>query len=103
MREPNFVKPTLGCVVLYTLTEQDVHAIETNRSNGLGRGNSQRQGDQVAATVVRVWNANVVNLQLHLDGTDTLWKTSVSHETEAVAVARPGLWVGAAPEHVDVG
>ena len=97
------VSAHLGATVLYRLTDQDAEAVNARRADarahaalapsGLasagnyGRtghvahvGNDVRAGEQYPATVVRVWPAPAasVNLQVHLDGTDVLWSTSVT-------------------------
>lgn len=106
----------LGMDVLYTATEQDAKNMKSRRDdhmayrrevnkqahhtgdtpaagNPLGRsghvahvGNEVEVGRRYAAKVVRDWGA-CVNLQVFLDGTDTLWVTSVSQGDG------PGQWV----------
>ncbi|TLF34002.1 hypothetical protein FE256_02240 [Microbacterium sp. 5K110] len=90
--------PTRGRIVLYTLSEADVHAINRRRSDatasGVGGthsgaqvhvGNEARVGDVVPVVVVRVW-PDGINGQALLDGNDTLWLTSRREGTE------PGTW-----------
>lgn len=69
--------PTIGRVVQYTLSEQDVAAIKKNRFDSADRGNDVREGDVFPAIVVCVWQTSV-QLQVFLDGTDTHWAASVS-------------------------
>ncbi|MCT2087513.1 hypothetical protein M3D75_15470 [Microbacterium enclense] len=90
--------PTPGRIVLYTLSEADVEAINRRRLDarrpGLARaqtgaqvhvGNEVRVGDVVPAVVVRVW-PDGINAQAYLDGADSLWLTSRPEGTE------PGTW-----------
>jgi len=99
------VKPTVGRIVLYVLTAQDAKEINRRRGDAadfardissapftpapvVGFGNEASEGDECAATVVRVFDPRVptVNLQVHLDGNDTYWATS---RTEGDG---PGMW-----------
>lgn len=86
--------PTIGRVVLYTLTEQDAEAINRRRdharthmdehranSNGVmvHVGNSVRQGNQFPMIITKVWGPDIysaVNGTVMLDGSDTFWATS---------------------------
>jgi hypothetical protein len=92
--------PTIGCIVLYTLTEAEAAAINKRREDykAFARehvpapapgepgasghqshvGNSAREGDQYPAVVVRVFDpsSTTANLQVFLDGNDTYWATS---------------------------
>jgi hypothetical protein len=90
------VTPTIGRIVHYKLNAADADAINQRRADYAahqrivipgdpgkdGRtghvahvGNHVHAGDVYPATVVRV-NDPSVNLQVHLDGTDTYWATS---------------------------
>jgi hypothetical protein len=97
------VKPTIGKMVWYTLSEQDAGEINRRRSDASAFareiahavdgpvpvahfGNDASEGDVCAATVVRVWGGMTVNLQVHLDGNDTYWATS------RVEGDKPGTW-----------
>lgn len=98
--------PTLGRVVLYTLSDADADAINRRRADyavfrrdadfknqGAGGrnghqayfGNSASGGQQYPALVVRVFGepSPSVNLQVHLDGNDTFWATSCQEGDEA--------------------
>lgn len=82
--------PTIGRIVLYTLTEQDADAIKDRRVSSTETGNTVAAGDVFPMLIVRVWGDDpgpdaVVNGRVFLDGTDTLWVTSVQ--------------VGAGPRH----
>lgn len=97
--------PTVGRFVYYTLTQQDCEEIRRRRTNGPSIaermkadppqwpagamahiGNPVEVGQECAAQVVAVWTPTCVNLRVNLDGTDTLWKTSISEGTG------PGTW-----------
>lgn len=83
---------SVGRVVSYRLSEGDVGVIRRKRRAAadyrrshptvssavqLHGGNSPVVGDVCAAVVVRVWSQAAINLQVLLDGEDTLWVTSV--------------------------
>lgn len=88
--------PTIGRIVHYSLSEQDVKTIEKYRTADIthgaqdgeqnhqhvtrasGFGNPVRAGDMFPAIVVRVFPVGSVNLQVFLDGNDTFWATSAS-------------------------
>ena len=89
--------PAPGRIVHYKLSEDDALAIN-NRRRDYSRasydrfdagveeatgaqchiGNGVRAGEWFSAIVVRYWANDLVNLQVFLDGNDTLWVTSVS-------------------------
>lgn len=79
-------RPTIGRIVLYTLTDTNAHDINRRREFSGGhpgehRGNSAHAGDTYPMTIVRVWGntpGSPVNGQVHLDGTDVLWVTSTT-------------------------
>lgn len=103
---------TLGRIVRYTLSDRDVTEIARRRADAhatlymrgetphpcpgavMHYGNDWREGQQCAALVVQAWGASpdegslTPNLQVYLDGNDTLWKTSVPHSREPA----PGHW-----------
>lgn len=89
--------PSIGRIVHYTLSEQDAQVINKRRSDarnlnaagvtlasqGLGPqihiGNPVEAGDVYPAMIVRTWGPTASQqLQVFLDGNDTLWATSVS-------------------------
>lgn len=100
--------PTVGRTVLYKLNSYDVATINTRRGDfsahtranpradpgaagatgHIGHvGNPVSVGDECAATIVRVfYGGTVANLQVHLDGNDTMWVTSAAEGTD------PGRW-----------
>lgn len=90
------MKPTIGRIVIYTLTEQDAEQINRRRTTGveiakritedrwsLGAqahiGNSVEQGMAFPMIIVRTWGdtpESAVQGQVLLDGNDTYWATS---------------------------
>jgi len=86
------MKPSLGRIVHYQLTEQDASEINRRRVPGAGHGegwpagaqahhgNPVHVGELVAAVVVCVFET-CVNLRCLLDGTDTFWATSRAEGT----------------------
>jgi len=84
------VKPTIGRIVVYTLSEHDADCINRRRvarphepawpaGAQAHFGNSVVVGEAYPMVIVKVWNATMVNGQVLLDGNDVLWVTSV-HE-----------------------
>lgn len=95
--------PSIGRIVHYTLSAQDVDTIACRRSAS-GRylaehlesvqilvGNPVREGDVFPMMIVRVWEASMplVQGQVFLDGSDTLWVTSITEGTEPGTYAWP--------------
>lgn len=80
------MKPSIGRIVHYILTEDDVLATRSKH------GNPHHAGQHVPMIIVVVWpneygpNFDGVNGQVFLDGTDSLWITSKKEGTE------PGTW-----------
>jgi hypothetical protein len=74
--------PTIGQIVHYKLTEQDVQAIDEKYPmiDADGRRSSRNRvnvGDVFPAMVVRVFDADHgINLQVSLDGDMSYWATS---------------------------
>jgi len=79
----------LGQVVLYALTDEDAKEVNRRRADFTKSepqntgfqahiGNVAIAGNQYPAIVVAVWNLRTtsVNLQVLLDGNDSLWVTS---------------------------
>lgn len=74
--------PSPGRIVEYTLSEEDVNRIALNRGTraGSNQGNFVSLGDKYPMVIVRCWGSeetSLVNGQVLLDGSDTLWVTSV--------------------------
>jgi hypothetical protein len=87
--------PELGDIVRYTLTEQDADAVNARRAQAVNHfrehrdradgtqvhiGNAVRVGDVYPLVITRVWGTtptSAVNGQVLLDGSDTLWVSSV--------------------------
>lgn len=95
--------PTIGHLVHYQLSEQDAEQVNRRRADFDGArregrvatghvahfGNHVRAGEVYPAMVVRVWAPTsyaAVQLQVFLDGSDTLWATSRTEGDE------PGQW-----------
>jgi hypothetical protein len=96
--------PPVGTAVQYVLTAQDAAEANQDRAKHfnftrtlgavlhtghVGRvGNTAHEGDVCAATVLRVFNeaSPTVNLRVHLDGNDDVWRTSAAHGNA------PGNW-----------
>jgi len=91
----NFMKTVIGRIVQYTLSEQDAIEINRRRTHGgniaeqikegkwsIGAqahiGNNAEAGQVFPMVIVKVWSDVGVNGQVILDGTDQLWKTSVT-------------------------
>ena len=97
--------PTIGSIVLYTLSSQDAEAInrrrddatkhmDAHRANANGVmvhvGNRVEQGQQFPMIITRVWGpdaTSLVNGTVMLDGSDTYWATSRGVDTTDAAQA----------------
>ena len=75
--------PTIGRIVHYTLTEQDIERIQNEADPRVAYGNTPHAGDTVPLLVVRVWDGRLVNGQVFLDGTGRLWVTSRAEGADA--------------------
>lgn len=93
--------PRIGDVVLYELSDHDAALVNIRRRDAtthlrehteaatgvqLHTGNRVAEGSVYPMTITHVWGDRPdagVNGTVHLDGTDTLWATSVSHGTGA--------------------
>lgn len=72
------MKPTIGHVVILTISEEQAKKINEHRavnSRVLG-GNVAQAGEQYPLIVTAVWSESCLNGQAMLDGNDTLWITS---------------------------
>lgn len=78
--------PTIGRIVQYRLTEQDVDQIVAARMRGEGKGNTVHEGSVYPAMVVAVFGGVLANLQVFLDGDHTHWAGSRYEGDE------PGRW-----------
>lgn len=76
--------PTVGRIVHYRLTAQDVEAANAVRAER--QGNSVAEGEVCPVLITRVWGDkpdSAFNGTLFLDGPDsTLWKTSIHIDGE---------------------
>ena len=74
--------PSIGRIVHYRLNEQDVEQIKRLRMVDQDRqGNEPKAGQTYPAMIVAVWGVTPsentsANLQVILDGNDSLWATS---------------------------
>jgi hypothetical protein len=93
------VSPTIGRILHYRLTPKDAAAVNKRRDDWVNSsqaaletgaqahwGNPVRAGEYYPVIVTKVWNPEMFNGQVLLDGTDTLWVTSVHQGVE------PGTW-----------
>lgn len=88
--------PTIGRIVHYRLSDQDIELIADRRRETGEQGNAARPGDVYPAMVVRTFGDILnVNLQVFLDGPDTLWVTSRGYSVET-----EGCWFW--PPRVDM-
>ncbi len=104
------MKPSIGRIVHYKITAQD--AVQANKRRAALEttgpaahiGNELRAGEVYPAMMVRVWGpGSLVQLQVFLDGNDTLWATSVpvasdhgSHTPDNLHPERSYVW----PRHI---
>jgi hypothetical protein len=83
--------PTIGRIVHYYLSDQDAAQINKRRAdasahlaehrengNVVHMGNTVQGGDVYPLAITRTWGGAAVNGQVLLDGSDTLWVTSVT-------------------------
>lgn len=100
------MKPTIGRIVLYTLTLEDSLAINRRRTDArsiaeriadgkwpLGAqahiGDLVRANDVYPMMITRVFPGGNVNGQVSLDGSDSFWVTGVFEGTDAGSWAWP--------------
>jgi hypothetical protein len=73
--------PSIGRIVHYKPSVEDVQAINQRRLEDPTSGNRINIGDVFPMMITRVWGnepTSAVNGQVFLDGGDVLWVTSVS-------------------------
>ncbi|MFJ2162352.1 hypothetical protein [Streptomyces sp. NPDC087856] len=73
------MKPSIGRIVHYTLSQQDADEINRRRAYTPQSGNTAIEGDVYPAMIVRIFGEtpeSAVNLQVFLDGNDSHWATS---------------------------
>lgn len=87
------MKPSIGRIVQYTLTQQDADTINRRRAGRATRdridvqtlGNRADAGQTYPATIARIFDPTQVNpacnLQVTLDGVDSHWATSRTEGT----------------------
>jgi hypothetical protein len=70
------MKPTIGRIVLYKLTAEDMATIA---ASGSVTGRYNNIPESLPAIIVNVWSDICVNLQVFIDGhTSMIWKTSIN-------------------------
>lgn len=97
-------KASIGRIVHFKLTAKEVERINTRRDDArdgqagqqktgfqVHVGNEVREGDVLPMLIVRVWEGDMVNGQVFLDGNDTLWVTSIHEGSEAGQYSWPTL------------
>jgi hypothetical protein len=73
------LKPSIGRIVHYTLSQHDADEINRRRTDSPPSGNHASEGDVYPAMIVRIFGEtpeSAVNLQVSLDGNDSFWATS---------------------------
>jgi hypothetical protein len=70
------MKPTIGRIVIYNATNEQLVAMENSYKN-TGKGCNVQS--KLPAIIVAVWSDVMVNLKVITDGQDDLWVTS-SHQ-----------------------
>ncbi|MFF3558530.1 hypothetical protein ACFYXS_00570 [Streptomyces sp. NPDC002574] len=71
--------PSIGRIVWYRLSADDVRALARERDDAGICGNPLKAGEQYPAVIVRVWGETpqaACSLHVHLDGPDVYWATS---------------------------
>jgi hypothetical protein len=105
------IVPSVGRIVHYQMTSYDCTMLKEQRASlelktdpkSIGgfstklaaEGNGYKEGEIVAAVIVRTWGDSVessCNLQLLLDGNDSMWKTSVSQTSHPDNAPEFGRW-----------
>jgi hypothetical protein len=88
------MNPSIGRILIYTLTEQDAEDVNRRRTDSwliqqatvrtqwskgaqAHIGNDVKEGDQFPLMVVATLGGENLNGQVFLDGTDTLWVTNI--------------------------
>lgn len=70
------MKPTIGRIVMYNMTQDDKNKINGNKM------------DVLPAVIVAVWGETCVNLKVISDGLNDLWLTS----KQVCETPTPGFW-----------
>lgn len=74
------MKPTIGRIVIYNSTNEQLKAMESSYKN---TGKSCNVQSKLPAIIVAVWSDFMVNLKVITDGQDDLWVTSSHYGTGA--------------------
>lgn len=79
------MKPTVGRIIHYVVTEADRAHVEALKATGI-EINPLSTLQHLPAIVIVPWSELTVNAQVLLDGATVLWKTSITQGTV------PGTW-----------
>lgn len=85
------MQPTLGRIVLYTISDEDAAGIADHRVRKNLGGAPIAEGDVFPAIIVRVWPDETVNLRVLLDGHDFFWAIARTETVGAGAWAWPKI------------
>ena len=97
-------QPTIGRIVHYKLSENDIEAMANRRKPNVGHGedwpagaqahvgNKIAEGTVVPMIIVRRVGDDEINGQAFLDGNDVLWLVNIKQGTEGDD-QEPGTWV----------
>lgn len=94
------MKPTVGRIVHYVVSKLDADQMATRRTTSYSIaermkaavwpfgaqahiGNTVVEGNIFPLIITKVWNPELVNGQVLLDGNDVLWVSSAHHGAEA--------------------
>lgn len=97
--EEAIVSPSAGRIVHLCLSEACAAEINQRREADHRTGNSVEPGEIVPMIIVKAWSETCVNGQAILDGSDSLWCTSVQLD-EAAAGEPPTMGTWRWPERV---
>ena len=81
-----------GRIVQLCLSESCAQEINARRDADYSTGNRVEPGEIVPMVIVKVWSETTVNGQAILDGSDSLWCTSVTLDTATGETPTPGTW-----------
>lgn len=97
---------TVGRIVVYALTAEDVAAIEVYRAKckhvdhrtdytlaRCAEGNPVHASQMFPLLVTAVYSPNMVNGQVFLDGNDTLWVKHCEFDERAELYPHEGKWI----------
>lgn len=88
MSDVSPLRPTIGRIVHYRLSQYDCQRIEFNRSKYGLLGNPVAAGDVVPVLVTKVWSSDLINGKAQIDGEGSFWVTSAARGVGD----EPGTW-----------